>query len=57
MHDGHIFKKNDFLPPHGIKKEPLVCDIKFDWVDVYKIKQKEFFAYIKPIFIENEATN
>lgn len=57
IHDGHVFKKNDFLPPYEIRKEALVCNINFDWVDLDKIKQKEFFAYIKPIFIENGKTN
>lgn len=57
IHNGHVFKKNEFLPPSGVTKEALVCDVKFDWVDVDKMKQKEFFAYVKPIFIENGKTN
>lgn len=57
IHNGHVFNKNEFLPPYETKREALVCDVKFDWVDVDKMKQKEFFAYVKPIFIENGKTN
>lgn len=57
IHNGHIFYKNDFLPPYETKRKALVCDVKFDWVDVDKIKEKKHFAYVKPIFIENETKN
>lgn len=51
IHHKYSFKKNAILPPFEIEKSKLICDVTFNWNDIDKIKLREHFASIEPIFI------